>query len=173
MTPITTLETARFTLRKPIPSDWEPFKALCMSDRAKGIGGPFSHRKAWRQFAAEFGHWEIHGFGMFTVTEKGDTTPLGLIGPWYPDDWPETEIGWMVFDGAEGKGIAYEAARACVIHAYDNLGWETVVSYISKSNLRSIALAERLGAKLDPAAPQPHPEDPCLVYRHAPREALQ
>lgn len=169
---IATLETQNLILRKPIPSDWAPFKELCMSPRAKGIGGPYTHRAAWRQFAAEFGHWEIHGYGMFTVTDKADGTPLGMIGPWYPDDWPETEIGWMTFAGSEGRGIAYEAALACLHHAYDALNWDTIVSYIDADNARSIALAERLGATHDPSAPQPHPETPVLVYRHLPKEKL-
>lgn len=169
---ITTLETENLILRKPIPSDWQPFKELCMSARGKGIGGPYTHRQAWRQFAAEFGHWEIHGYGMFTVTAKGDETPLGLIGPWYPDDWPETEIGWMVFAAAEGRSIAYEAAMATLKHAYSDLNWDTVVSYIDADNSRSIALAERMGARHDKDAPQPHPETPVLVYRHKPKEAV-
>lgn len=163
---ITKLETENLVLRRPTAADWEPFKRLAMSERAKGIGGPYTHRQAWRQFAAEVGHWDLNGFGMFTVTAKEDDTALGMIGPWFPDDWPETEIGWMVYDTVEGKGIAYEAAAACVDHAFNTLGWDTIVHYIDASNDRSIALAKRLGAEYDPNARQPYPETPVHVYRH-------
>ncbi len=82
----------------------------------------------------------------------------------------------MLCDG-EGNGIATEAARACVAHAYDTLGWDTVVSYIDPDNARSIALAERLGATLDTQATPPTRKDPdatdALVYRHPSPERLQ
>ena len=41
------------------------------------------------------------------------------------------------------------------------------VSYIDPGNARSIALAERLGARPDPDAPRADPDD--LVYRHTAR----
>lgn len=170
---IALLETERLTLRKPIPSDWDAFYAFTQSDRSKGIGGPYAHGYAWRMFAAEIGHWAIRNFGMFIVTLKGQNKPLGLIGPWYPDDWPETEIGWMMFEGSEGKGFAFEAAKRIVRHAWEDLKWDTIVSYIDADNARSIALAERLGANHDPAAIVPKPDNPCLVYRHPkPKELL-
>jgi RimJ/RimL family protein N-acetyltransferase len=169
MTP--TLETQRLILRKPKGDDWPRVRDFFMSDRAAMAGGPSDLGKAWRQFAAEVGHWDILGFGMWAVTEKGDDTILGLIGPWCPADWPETEIGWLIFDGSEGKGIAHEAAQAALSHAFKTLGWDTAVSYIDAENHRSIALAERLGATLDPNAPQPKEDQPCLVYRHPKQEA--
>ena len=96
-----------------------------------------------------------------------DDTPLGIVGHWYPWGWPETEVGWVLFDSAhEGKGYATEAARRCVTHAWDALGWDTAVSYIAKDNLASVRVAERLGATLDADAAAPNPDKPCLVYRH-------
>lgn len=160
------LETERLILRKPCAADWPSVKEFFMSDRAQYVGGPYTLGKAWRQFAAEIGHWDMLGFGMFTVVEKSGQAPIGLVGAWCPEDWPETEIGWFVFAGAEGKGYAFEAAQAAVAHAWDDLGWDTIVSYIAPENTRSIALATRLGATLDPDAPQPKPDQPCLVYRH-------
>lgn len=82
-------------------------------------------------------------------------------------DWPEREIGWSLYDPAdEGKGFAHEAARAAIAHAFDAWGWETAVSYVHPANTRSRALAERLGAALDPVAAKPPAEVPPLVYRH-------
>lgn len=171
---IPTLETGRLVLRRPAPRDWEPFRAFMMSDRAAGIGGPLDLGKAWRAFAAELGHWEILGFGMWVVTIRGDDTGVGMVGPWFPPDWPETEVGWMIWDESlEGTGIACEAARAAIAHAWHQLEWKTVVSYVAPDNARSRALAERLGARIDPQAPQPRPDKPCLVYRHPAPEKLQ
>lgn len=167
------LETQGLVLRRPRADDWPAARDFFTSERATGVGGPLSLGKAWRAFAAEIGHWEIRGYGMWTVTRRGaEDRALAMIGPWHPADWPETEVGWMVWDpAAEGTGLATEAARAAIAHAYAVLGWDTVVSYISPTNARSIALAEKLGAVHDPDAPQPKPDDPCLVYRHPRPEA--
>ncbi|KAA9010593.1 GNAT family N-acetyltransferase [Histidinibacterium aquaticum] len=165
------LETERLILRKPAARDWEMGRDFFMSERAKGIGGPYEEGRAWLIFAAEIGHWEIRGYGMFAVTRKGEDRALGLIGPWVPSIWPETEVGWTIWDpSVEGTGIATEAARACVLHAYRDLGWSTVVSYIAPDNHRSIRLAEKLGAVHDVHAKQPMKDKPSLVYRH-PRPA--
>ena len=170
MTP--TLHTDRLTLRKPIAADIDAFMDFYATDRAQYVGGPMTPRQAWNFFGTELGHWELRGYGMFTVTRQEDDTPLGIVGHWYPHGWPETEVGWVLFDPAsEGKGYAQEAARACITHAWDVLGWDTVVSYIKPGNDASVRLAHRLGATRDDAAAQPTPDAPCLVFRHHPREA--
>lgn len=164
------ISTARLTLRPIAPGDWEPFRACAMSDRFAYISGKQDLAGAWRAFAAELGHWQMMGFGMWAVTESGgDDICLGIVGPWYPAHWPETEIGWIMFEGGEGKGYAFEAAEAARAHAFAVLGWDTAVSYIDPANARSIKLAEKLGARLDPAAKGPSQGD--LVYRHPLPEA--
>ncbi|WP_420012809.1 GNAT family N-acetyltransferase [Tateyamaria sp.] len=161
------LTTDRLILRAPQAKDADAFISFYATERAQFTGGPMTERQAWNFFGTEIGHWMMHGFGMFAVTEKGDDTAIGIVGHWYPRTWPEKEVGWVLFDAEhEGKGIALEAARACINHAWTMLKWETIVSYIATGNTSSIALAERLGATLDPMAAQPKPDSPCLVYRH-------
>lgn len=168
------IETARLRLRRPEPRDWEAFRDFMMSDRGHEFGSHRNLGKAFRSFAAELGHWDILGFGMFVVEEKATGATVALVGPWNPPDWPEREIGWMVLSAeAEGKGIAREAAEAALDHIWRVLKWDTVVSYIAKGNDRSVALAERLGARLDPAAAGPEAAGrTVLVYRHPRPEGL-
>ncbi|WP_341863692.1 GNAT family N-acetyltransferase [Gymnodinialimonas sp. 57CJ19] len=165
---IPVLHTKRLTLRGPEPGDWPGFRDYFASERAAYTGGQKDEKQAWTIFAAEFGHWAIRGFGMWTVEHAG--TPVGIVGCWYPAGWPEKEIGWMLWENAEGKGIAFEAAQAVRAHCYGPFGWTSAVSYIHRDNARSIALAERLGCQLDAAATHPNPD--ALVYRHpSPQEA--
>ena len=111
---------------------------------------------------------------MFTVTRKGEDTPLGIVGHWFPRRWPETEIGWVLFDQTvEGTGVAFEAAQAVVAHGWTALGWTEMVSYIDHGNDRSVALAERLGAYLDEDAKTPAKDHGIWVYRHPRPEAVQ
>ena len=160
---IPTLTTPRLTLRGPEARDFPAFRDYFLSERSLYTGGPYEDaKKAWILFAAELGHWHLHGFGMWTVELDG--AAIGLVGCWYPEGWPEKEIGWLLWDGFEGHGYAQEAARAVRAHCYGPLGWPTAVSYIHRDNARSIALAERLGCARDDAAV--HPNSDALVYRH-------
>lgn len=162
------LATERLTLRAPRASDWPVWRDFATSVRAHFIGGPYvAPGAAWRSFGHVIGHWVLRGFGSFVICKQGDTAPLGMAGPWYPDGWPEPEIGWTIWKPqAEGKGIAHEAALAARAFAFDMLGWDTAVSYVDPLNDRSVALAERLGARRDDAAAYPG-DKPCLVYRHS------
>lgn len=171
ITGIPVLETERLVLRAPAPKDESDYVAFFTSDRAKYVGGTPSPIKAFQAFALEVGHWAIRGFGMWAVTRRGDDTALGYVGCWRPGGWPENELGWMLWDQAEGKGYAQEAAVAAREYAYGTLGWTTAVSYIDRPNKRSIALAERLGCTRDRSAPTPEDDD-CLVYRHPRPEDL-
>jgi len=161
------LTTERLILRAPRRGDFEPWAAMAMSERARFIGGPLDRSLAWRALGHLTGHWVHRGFGMFIFAAKTDPdTPLGMTGPWFPEGWPEHEIGWTIWAPvAEGKGYAFEAAKAARAYAFRDLGWTTAVSYIDPANDRSVALAVRLGATLDPDADHPG-ETPCLVYRH-------
>jgi RimJ/RimL family protein N-acetyltransferase len=165
------LETERLILRAPKGSDWTPFADYAASDRTQYTGGPLKRPQAWRAWGHVIGHWAMRGFGLFVFTLKDDDTPLGMVGPWFPDGWPEREIGWTVWsEKREGKGFAYEAASTARTYAFNTLGWDSAVSYIDAPNTRSVALAERLGATLDPDADiMDLPDDngvDVLVYRH-------
>jgi RimJ/RimL family protein N-acetyltransferase len=168
------IETARLLLRRPVPADWDAFRDFMMSDRASIFGSQGNVGKAFRSFAAELGHWEMFGFGMFAVCRKGEDRAVALVGPWTPPDWPEKEIGWMVLDAsAEGTGVAREAAEGTLDHVWRVLKWDTVVSYIAEGNERSVRLAERLGARLDAQAVGPEAVGKVvLVYRHPRPEEL-
>ncbi|MCB1334579.1 MAG: GNAT family N-acetyltransferase [Roseivivax sp.] len=141
------LETERLILRGPQPRDAEPLIDFLMDRPRAELFGAYDNRgDAWRWFALNVGHWHIHGFGYFTVEMKQTGVPAGLCGLWYPEGWPEPEIGWLVFAGFEGQGIAHEAALRARRWAYEEKGFSTLSSNIKPGNARSVALAERMGA---------------------------
>jgi len=167
LTPTPILHTERLTLRAPRATDWPAWRDFAASDRARFVGGPIDEAKAWRAFGHVIGMWVLRGYGSFVLTETGSDEPLGMCGPWHPADWPEPELGWTVWStDAEGRGFAFEAATAARAHAFDDLHWSTAVSYIDPDNARSIALAQRLGAIMDPAAVPPPSDKSVLVFRH-------
>ncbi|MBL4918739.1 GNAT family N-acetyltransferase [Szabonella alba] len=160
------LETERLRLRAPVAADLAPFADYYASPRSRFTSGPGDAAAAFRVFAMICGHWVLRGYGLFSITLRDGGQPIGLAGLLSPPSWPEGEIAWNLWsDAAEGKGYAFEAATAVRGYAFDRLGWDTAVSYIAPDNLRSAALARRLGAAEDAAARYPG-DDPCLVFRH-------
>ena len=143
---IPTLTTERLTLRAPRLDDFEPFAAFYAGPRSGFVGGPLTRERAWRVLAQEAGHWHLMGFGRWIVTETPSGRPVGVVGLWHPEGFPERELGWDLFDGFEGRGYATEAARVARSHAYETLGWTTLISLVAEGNDASAAVARRLGA---------------------------
>ncbi|MEM6390586.1 MAG: GNAT family N-acetyltransferase [Pseudomonadota bacterium] len=157
---IPTLHSARLKLRAPTRADFEAYAAFYLTPRSRASEP--TRRKAWKAFAKEIVDWSLGGIGHWTVERDG--TAIGLVGFSQPDDYPEPEIGWTLYDGFEGQGYATEAAGLAISWARGRL--VSLVSYIETGNTRSIALAERLGATPDDAAARPETAPDCLVYRH-------
>jgi len=162
---IPTLTTDRLILRAPEARDFEGVATFFAdAERSWGFGGPLSRNEAWRWFASMIGHWVLHGYGFWMVdTREGE--PVGFVGIWSPEGWPEPELGWVVYQGAEGKGYAREAAEEIRRYAYAVLGFETLSSNIIPGNARSVALAERMGAQYERSFENvTHGTE--MVYRH-------
>ncbi|WP_422040386.1 GNAT family N-acetyltransferase [Roseibium sp.] len=164
MADIPTLRTERLILRPMTMDDWPAYFAFMQSGRSAGMGGPFDKKMSWALFCHDMAQWPLMGNGGLMIDDGASGTCLGQVGINHGPLFPEHELGWFVYPGAEGKGIAFEAARALLAWAGSERRLPGLVSYVDADNLRSRQLAERLGGVLDAEAERPDPED--LVYRH-------
>jgi RimJ/RimL family protein N-acetyltransferase len=143
------IETPRLILRKIDPQrDFEAW-AYTMADAStvRYLGAkPMSRGEAWRNMAMAIGHWEIRGYGPFSVEHKASGEWVGRVGPWYPEDWPVREVGWTTSPRHLRKGYALEAARAAIDFVFSELGWSDVFHMILEGNEPSMALASKLGS---------------------------
>ena len=153
-------------LRPHVMADMEPFWDFYRSDRAAYVTAPQNRTHMWYGFASEVGSWALTGMGGWAVEVDGQLA--GQVAVIHPPHFPETELGWILFDGFEGRGIGFEAASLALDYTRHTIKPTSLVSYIDARNTRSIALAERLGATHDPRAETFDAED--VVYRH---EVLQ
>ena len=120
------LETPRLLLRYPEEQDFEPLAEMMQDEEtARFIGGVQEPAITWRNFCSLLGHWQLRGYGFFSVIEKETGDWLGRIGPWYPHQWPQPEVGWTIKRQAWGKGFAPEAASACLDYVFDTLKFAT------------------------------------------------
>ena len=141
------LETGRLILRLPEAKDFDDYAELLGDDQAAHyIGGYQPRAAAWRKFLQMPGAWAIQGFAMFSVVEKSSGRWIGQMGPWHPEGWPGTEVGWAFKRSSWGHGYATEAAVAAIDWTFANLGWDEVIHSIHPDNLASQQLARRLGS---------------------------
>lgn len=126
--------------------DFEAFARFAASERSCFVGGPVGRADSWRAFMAAIGHWTLRGFGMWVVEDRGTGQVAGRVGMILNDGWHEPELGWHIYDGFEGKGVAYQACLMARDYSARHFGLDRVMSYIIEENQRSIRLAARLGA---------------------------
>lgn len=143
------LVTERLRLRLPRASDLAAHTAFRTSERSKSVGGPFDAGESFGHLAGIIGQWQLRGFGRWMVADRDTDEPLGIVGILHPVEWPGPELAWTVYENAEGRGIAYEAAVAARRFAYQKLGIERLISLVEGSNTRSESLARRLGCSQD------------------------
>lgn len=162
-----TLETERLLLRVPRREDFDAYAEMVGDEEtAKFIGGHVPRAAAWRRFLAMPGAWLLQGYAMFSVIEKSSGRCIGQLGPWQPEGWPGTEIGWAFHKDAQGKGYATEAGQAALEWAFTVLAWDEVIHSIHPDNRASQALAIRLGSSLRGPGqlPAPFENEPIEIW---------
>jgi RimJ/RimL family protein N-acetyltransferase len=150
MITVPTLETERLLLRPWRADDAAVFSQMCAdAELMRYVGGVMDRPAAWRRMAAYAGQWLLRGYGPWALEDKATGQLAGYSGVFNPDGWPEPEINWGLTRPFLGRGLVIEAATRARNYAYDTLGFTTIASCIDLENKSSIAVATRLGAKLD------------------------
>jgi RimJ/RimL family protein N-acetyltransferase len=176
MTACPTLLTERLILRPLEESDLDAYTELFTTPevrRSLRLADTFSRRQAWLGMAQWRGQWELRGSGHFALEERATGRFVGRAGLHRPeqDDWPGLEVGWTVHPDAWGRGFATEAGAASVSYAFEVMGEPEVFSVILPENVRSQAVAGRLGFSLvEERALSSHPGEPHGIWRIGRRE---
>lgn len=130
------METPRLRLRPVGEGDLDAFRALY----------PEPGRELADALAAQaegLGWWLAEEQGAAVACVELHRAGAGLTGV-APD---EVEIGWIVAEGARGRGLATEAASAVARHALDELGVPWLVAYVRPWNRASLRVAAKLGMR--------------------------
>jgi len=142
------IDTPRLILRVPRLEDLDEWAAMMLdAEAAKFIGGVAPREVTWRALMTMIGAWHATGIGMFSVIERSSGRWVGRLGPWQPEGWPGTEVGWAIARECWGRGYAPEGATAATDWAFDNLGWSNVIHSIDPGNAASQAVARKLGSR--------------------------
>ncbi|HWZ62181.1 MAG TPA: GNAT family N-acetyltransferase [Steroidobacteraceae bacterium] len=179
---MTTLSTARLTLRPWREADLGPFAELNADPEVMQF---MPARLSREQSDALASHaaaaLAARRFGLWALELQATAEFLGYVGlaevGFTAHFTPCREVLWRLKRLAWGHGYATAATRACLTFAFATLRAPEVVAFTVPRNSRSRAVMERLGMHHDPAAdfehprlPEGHPLRAHVLYRIASAE---
>jgi ribosomal-protein-alanine N-acetyltransferase len=136
------LEARHFEAFAELHSDPETVKYI-------GDGMPLDRVAAWLHLAMLLGHWDLRGYGVWAVEDAATGELIGRAGLLHPEGWPDAELNWIIKPSLRGRGFATEAAQAALDFAFDQLGFDRVISLVRPDNPASGQVAAKLGGSLD------------------------
>lgn len=89
--------------------------------------------------------FEKLGFGNYLVMTKEGNEKIGGVGIFEREGLDIVDIGYSLLEEFEGKGYAYEAAQKVKSIGMEEFGLAKISAIISKDNLSSQKLIEKLG----------------------------
>jgi RimJ/RimL family protein N-acetyltransferase len=104
--------------------------------------------------------------GLFGVRVRGREDLLGFCGFARLEGMEEPELWYELTQKAWGRGIATEAARACVRYAFEKVGMDRVIAGANAPNTASLRVIQKLGMKYLGNINARAPEEPYFaLYR--------
>ncbi len=153
MTPTEPIGTERLTLHAHRVEDYEDMCAL-WSDPVvtRYLGGkPFSREDVWVRLLRYAGTWSRLGYGFWAIRSRASGDFIGEVGfhnlhrEIVPSFGDRPELGFALVPGAQGQGLATEAALAALDWGDRTWRGGETVCMIAPENLASRRLAYRLG----------------------------
>ncbi|MDC9721560.1 MAG: GNAT family N-acetyltransferase [Urechidicola sp.] len=115
-----------------------------------GDGGAVSKKEIERRITQDvLGGYKKYGFGRLVVELKGENKFIGFVGLKYLEDMGEVDLGYRFIKEHWGKGIATEAARACVNFGFNTLELTKIIAMVLPENSSSIRVLEKLNFKYE------------------------
>ena len=142
------LETERLVLR---PFEEGDLDAMCAVYRdPEFVHHPGGGRQRSREDLAErltrvLTHWELHGFGLFALVDREKRDFLGHCGVAYLHGMDDAELSFALALHAWGRGLATEAVRQVLRHAFEVVGLPRVVGVALAANVASQRVMTRAG----------------------------
>lgn len=156
------LSTDRLILREWRQDDLAPFARLnADTEVMRYFPATLSGAETEAAIGRLSEHIASNGFGFWAAELKDTREFIGFVGmqhvPQILPCAPAVEIGWRLDKNYWGRGLAPEAARACLLFAFSHLGLDEVVSFTAALNEPSQRVMQKIGMIRDMSADFEHP----------------
>ena len=147
------LQTERLTLRKLNTGDYKVLKeTLSDPDVMAAWDHVYITKKeimAW--IIRQLGRYKNELVGYFLAIDRESKQAVGQIGLMWNDIQGRRclEVGYILNKAQWGKGYATEGAKALLDYGFNLFKVDKIYTAIHPENLRSIAVAERIGMRLE------------------------
>lgn len=114
------------------------------------IGGLRNEAQTAEYLAYNLRHWSQHGFGLWVLREREGNSHAPVVGlamlRFLPlDGVDELEVGYALVPSLWGRGLATEAATACVGFAEEALHAPSVIALTEPGHERSQHVLAKVG----------------------------
>jgi RimJ/RimL family protein N-acetyltransferase len=143
------LRTARQTLRLLVPDDAPTMFALDADPEVMRYlpASPHATVEDVRQSLVAYQDvYRADGFARWAAIEDATGEMIGWCGLRRQPDG-EVDLGYRYRRSAWGRGLASEAARACVDYGFRVLDLPRIVAHVEAANPASIRVLEKLGLR--------------------------
>jgi RimJ/RimL family protein N-acetyltransferase len=144
------IETSRLRLRMFAPEDLDELCVLASDPevmRFIGRGLPLTREETHFNLTSIINAFRRRGFGRWALVKKETGTLVGYCGLAHGSEEVGVEIAYMLSRSEWGKGLATEAARACLHYAFERLKFDSIAALTRPENHRSRRVMERLGMR--------------------------
>ena len=106
----------RLVIRASSVADFEAMHTVWSDPEVMGLipSQAYDREKSWARLSEKISHQARHGFSKWAVVEKASETVIGECGLHYLEGGPDIELGYRFARARWGRGLAAEAARACL-----------------------------------------------------------
>lgn len=162
-------QTPRLTLRHFRPDDAGAMDAVFGDPEVMRFGDGVRPPDWVRAWVASWPdeHYPRWGFGAWAVVDNPTSAVIGYCGlTRFPGRCApgEAEIGFRIARAHWGRGLATEAARAALDHAFAALRLPRLIALVDPANVKSIRVVEKLGMRYERDAMLPGYDHPDRVY---------
>lgn len=145
---IPTITTSRLILRAFTEEDIEPLHHI-LGDRDVlryfPNTNPPSRDQVQKLISGQLKHWEEHGYGWWAIEPRSKNELIGWSGLQFLPETEEVEVAYLLGKAFWEKGLATEAAQACLQYGFEAVEPESIVAIVHPENIASQRVIEKLG----------------------------
>jgi RimJ/RimL family protein N-acetyltransferase len=164
------LETDRLYLRTWEPNDAERVFEICSDAEVMnhiGTRKPYQSVDEARRFIEwVIGYEKENGFSRWAVVLKENQTIVGSCGFARLQKSGEIDFGYLFAREVWGRGIATEAARACLDYGFEKLGLTEVIALTDFDHVASQRVLEKAGFAFRGIEPSDGADDKVYVAKN-------